>query len=158
MTKGKNMTKVSLLFIEWGLIILLFYYAGTAIIIAEWYILALWLTRGATGPFKAFFVSHFTPVSLISYLFIWWIATPIITAAFQKCIDNRFSAAELDVQMLGDGTIVVLHDDNLKRTTGVDKNVWEVTYDDIKDIDNGSFFSESFSGTTAPASVFSSGP
>lgn len=235
MTKGKNMTKVSLLFIEWGLIILFFYYAGTAIIIAEWYLLALWLTRGATGPFKAFFVSHFTPVSLISYLFIWWIATPIITAAFQcayyrrkeqlseevrqyeeppqyfkrypvlkwwliavcaisifvsgpqrfeqiswmlntdygmsmimahrgysvaapentipafqKCIDNRFSAAELDVQMLGDGMIVVLHDDNLKRTTGVDKNVWEVTYDDIKDIDNGSFFSESFAGITIP--------
>ena len=70
--------------------------------------------------------------------------------AFQKCIDNRVSAAELDVQMLGDGTIVVLHDDNLRRTTGVDKNVWEVTYDDIKDLDNGSFFDESYAGTTIP--------
>lgn len=39
--------------------------------------------------------------------------------AFQKCIDNRFTAAELDVQMLADGTIVVLHDDNLKRTAGI---------------------------------------
>jgi glycerophosphoryl diester phosphodiesterase len=70
--------------------------------------------------------------------------------AFQMCIDNRFTAAELDVQMLADGTVVVLHDDNLKRTTGVDKNVWEVTYDDIKDLDNGSFFDKSFAGTTIP--------
>ena len=70
--------------------------------------------------------------------------------AFQKCIDNGFSAAELDVQMLADGTIVVMHDDNLKRTTGLDKNVWEVTYNDIKDLDNGSFFDSSFAGTTIP--------
>ena len=70
--------------------------------------------------------------------------------AFQKCIDEDFSAAELDVQMLADGTIIVLHDDNLKRTTGVDKNVWEVTYDEIKDLDNGRFFDEEFAGTRIP--------
>ena len=70
--------------------------------------------------------------------------------AFQKCIDEDFSAAELDVQMLADGTIIVLHDDNLKRTTGVDKNVWEVTYDEIKDLDNGRFFNEEFAGTRIP--------
>jgi glycerophosphoryl diester phosphodiesterase len=70
--------------------------------------------------------------------------------AFQMCIDEDFSAAELDVQMLKDGTIIVMHDDNLKRTTGINKNVWEVTYDEIKDLDNGSFFSEEFEGTTIP--------
>ncbi len=67
--------------------------------------------------------------------------------AFQKCIDEGFSAAELDVQMLADGTIIVMHDDNLKRTTGVDKNVWEVTYDEIKNLDNGAFFDPKFEGT-----------
>lgn len=70
--------------------------------------------------------------------------------AFQMCIDEGFSAAELDVQMLKDGTIIVLHDSNLKRTTGLDKNVWEVTYDEIKDLDNGKFFSEKYEGTTIP--------
>ena len=74
--------------------------------------------------------------------------------AFQKCIDNRFTAAELDVQMLADGTIVVLHDDNLKRTAGIDKNVWEVTYSEIKDLDNGSFFDKSYAGTTIPTAGF----
>ena len=67
--------------------------------------------------------------------------------AFQKCIDEGFSAAELDVQMLADGTIIVMHDDNLKRTTGLDKNVWEVTYDEIKNLDNGAFFDPEFAGT-----------
>ena len=70
--------------------------------------------------------------------------------AFQMCIDEDFSAAELDVQMLKDGTIIVMHDDNLKRTTGIDKNVWEVTYDEIKDLDNGSFFDERYEGTRIP--------
>ena len=70
--------------------------------------------------------------------------------AFRMCIENDFSAAELDVQMLKDGTIIVLHDDNLKRTTGINKNVWEVTYDEIRDLDNGRFFSEEFEGTTIP--------
>ena len=70
--------------------------------------------------------------------------------AFKKCIDEDFSAAELDVQMLADGTIIVMHDDNFKRTTGYDKNAWEATYDEIKNLDNGSFFSEEYKGTKIP--------
>ena len=70
--------------------------------------------------------------------------------AFKMCMDEGFSAAELDVQMLGDGTIIVMHDDNLKRTTGLNKNVWEVTYDEIKDLDNGAFFDKAFEGTRIP--------
>ena len=70
--------------------------------------------------------------------------------AFKECVDRDFQAAELDVQMLADGTIIVLHDDNFKRTTGYDKNVWEATYDEIKDLDNGSFFDEEFRGTKIP--------
>ena len=70
--------------------------------------------------------------------------------AFKMCMDEGFSAAELDVQMLGDGTIIVMHDDNLKRTTGLNKNVWEVTYDEIRDLDNGAFFDKEFEGTGIP--------
>ena len=70
--------------------------------------------------------------------------------AFKECVDRDFQAAELDVQMLADGTIIVLHDDNFKRTTGYDKNVWEATYDEIKDLDNGSFFDEEFRETKIP--------
>ena len=239
MTKGKHTIKLALTVIQWSLLIIFFYYAGTAVIILEWYLLSMWLLRGAVDPLTVFFKVRFVPVSLIFYLMILWIATPIIFAAFQcsyyrrkkqlkeevrqyseptqyfkkypvlkwwliavcavsiffsgpqrfdqiswmlntdygmsmimahrgfsaqapentipafqMCKDNRVTAAELDVQMLADGTIVVLHDDNLKRTAGIDKNVWEVTYSEIKDLDNGSFFDKSYAGTTIPTAGF----
>lgn len=70
--------------------------------------------------------------------------------AFRKCMDEGVTAAELDVQMLKDGTIIVMHDSNLKRTTGVDKDVWDVTYDEIRDLDNGSYFGAEYAGTRIP--------
>lgn len=70
--------------------------------------------------------------------------------AFRKAIENGADAAELDVQMTKDGTVIVLHDSNLKRTTGLDKNVWQVTYDQIRDLDNGSFYSDVYQFTRIP--------
>ena len=70
--------------------------------------------------------------------------------AFEKAIDSGFTAAELDVQMTKDGEIVLLHDSNLKRTTGLNLNIWDVTYDEIKNLDNGSFFSSEYAGTKIP--------
>lgn len=40
-------------------------------------------------------------------------------SAFQNAIDNGY-AIELDVREIGDGTVVVFHDDTLKRMTGMD--------------------------------------
>ncbi len=57
---------------------------------------------------------------------------------------------ELDVQQTKDGKLIVLHDTNLRRTTGVNKNTWETTYDEIKDLDAGSFFSEKFKDERIP--------
>lgn len=57
---------------------------------------------------------------------------------------------ELDVQETKDGKIIVIHDTNLKRTTGLNKNAWEVTYDEIVDLDAGSFFNEKFKDEHIP--------
>ncbi len=57
---------------------------------------------------------------------------------------------ELDVQQTKDGKIIVLHDTNLKRTTGVNKNTWETNYDEIKKLDAGSFFSPKFKDERIP--------
>ena len=70
--------------------------------------------------------------------------------AFKKAIENGADAAELDVQLTKDGTVIVLHDSNLKRTTGLNKNVWDVTYDQIRDLDNGSFFDSKYEFTRIP--------
>ena len=65
-------------------------------------------------------------------------------AAFQNAIDQGADWVELDVQQTADGVLVVMHDANLKRTTGLDKEFWQVTYDEIKDLDNGSWFDPAF--------------
>ena len=57
---------------------------------------------------------------------------------------------ELDVQQTKDGKIIVIHDTNLKRTTGVNKNTWEVTYDDIKELDAGSHLDKKFKNERIP--------
>ncbi len=51
--------------------------------------------------------------------------------AFQKALDNKLNI-ELDIQILKDNTIIVYHDYNLKRMTGLDKKVKDCTYEDIK--------------------------
>ncbi|MBR1416742.1 MAG: glycerophosphoryl diester phosphodiesterase membrane domain-containing protein [Bacilli bacterium] len=57
---------------------------------------------------------------------------------------------ELDVRKTLDNQIVVIHDSNLKRTTGIDKKVSDLTYDEIKEFDAGSFFSEDFKDERIP--------
>ena len=53
--------------------------------------------------------------------------------AFERAIKNRY-IIELDVHILKDKNIVVFHDDNLKRMTGVDKDIKLTSYDEIKDL------------------------
>lgn len=70
--------------------------------------------------------------------------------ALQKAIEAGADYAEIDVQETADGRIVLLHDPDLKRTAGVKKNIWQVTYDELKSLDAGSWFSEEFSGERIP--------
>ena len=53
--------------------------------------------------------------------------------AFEKAIKNNL-IIELDVHILRDGTVIVFHDDNIKRMTGIDKCVKEMSYDEIKEV------------------------
>lgn len=47
-------------------------------------------------------------------------------AAFQRAIDHGY-AIELDTQLTADGTVIVLHDKSLARSSGIDKNVEDMT-------------------------------
>lgn len=51
--------------------------------------------------------------------------------AFDNATKNNLPI-ELDVHILKDNTLIVFHDDNLKRMTGKDCNVKDLTYDEIK--------------------------
>lgn len=51
--------------------------------------------------------------------------------AYEEAIKYGY-AIELDVQMTIDNVLVVIHDDNMKRILGVDKDVREMTYSELK--------------------------
>lgn len=51
--------------------------------------------------------------------------------AFKKAIQNNY-IIELDVHITKDGKVVVFHDDNLKRVTGVDRDLKDLNYNDLK--------------------------
>lgn len=53
--------------------------------------------------------------------------------AFERCVEKNVPI-ELDIHLLSDDTLVVFHDDNLKRMTGVDMELRTSTYEDIKDL------------------------
>jgi glycerophosphoryl diester phosphodiesterase len=71
-------------------------------------------------------------------------------ASMQEAINMKADFAELDVQETADGEIVLLHDDELKRTTGSSKNLWEMNYEDVKSLDAGSWFGEKYKGEPLP--------
>lgn len=71
-------------------------------------------------------------------------------AALRYAVGDMADYAEIDVQETKDGIIVLFHDVNLKRITGVKSNIWSKTYEEIKDLDAGSWFSEEFSEERIP--------
>lgn len=54
--------------------------------------------------------------------------------AFEAAGQSNFEGIECDVQVTKDGSIVISHDDNLKRLTGVDKVISASTFEEIKAI------------------------
>ena len=70
--------------------------------------------------------------------------------AFEAAINNYADYVELDVQETKDGVVVVMHDSNTKRTTGVKKNIWNLTYEELSELDAGSWFSEEYENTKIP--------
>ena len=65
----------------------------------------------------------------------------------------RFSHAdadELDIWLSKDGQIVVFHDDNTKRITGVDKLISEQTFDELRALDAGAWKGASWKGEKIP--------
>ena len=71
-------------------------------------------------------------------------------AAFRGALELGADWVELDVQQTRDGRIVVLHDPNTRRTTGVAGHIWNMTYEQVSRLDAGSRFSRDFAGEPIP--------
>lgn len=70
--------------------------------------------------------------------------------AIEKAIDEQADFVEVDVRVTKDGELVLLHDNNLKRTVGINKKIWDMSYAQIADLDAGSWLSKEYADTRIP--------
>ena len=71
-------------------------------------------------------------------------------SALEYAVEAMADYAEIDVQETKDGEIVLLHDSNLKRVTGLNANIWNLTYDEVSQLDAGVKFHKKFRGEQIP--------
>lgn len=70
--------------------------------------------------------------------------------AVELALDTASDYIEIDVQETKDGEVVLMHDSTMTRTTGVNKKVSDLTLEEIKQLDAGSWFSDEYVGTQIP--------
>ncbi|MFA5858380.1 MAG: glycerophosphodiester phosphodiesterase family protein [Elusimicrobiota bacterium] len=70
--------------------------------------------------------------------------------AFEFAWTLPVDGIELDVQLTKDEKVVVIHDTNTKRTAGVDLQVKDVTFDELRALDFGIFKGPKFKGYKIP--------
>jgi len=72
------------------------------------------------------------------------------TSAFNLALLNGFLHFETDCQLTKDGTVVILHDENLGRTNDGVGCAWDYTIDELKRLDAGSWFSAKYASVRIP--------
>jgi len=72
-------------------------------------------------------------------------------AAFHKALELGATGIETDVQVAKDGTVVIIHDETLTRTTGDPRLVKDINYEEMKALDAGSWFDPTFAGESIPS-------
>lgn len=70
--------------------------------------------------------------------------------AIGSCAENKVKWFETDVDILGDGTPVVIHDTHLDRTTNRTGSIYNLSAADLKGIDAGAWFGREYRGQKLP--------
>lgn len=91
-----------------------------------------------------------TPVIVVAHRGGAKVAPENTLAALEQAIRDGAPIAEIDVQQLADGTLIVMHDSNFKRTAGEDICVWDAEADALGKLEVGSFFSDAYRGEQIP--------
>ncbi len=60
--------------------------------------------------------------------------------AFERAVEQAADVLELDVRLTSDGVVVVIHDETLLRTAGLDRSVASLSLAELNSIDNGANF------------------
>ena len=71
-------------------------------------------------------------------------------SAIKKAIEENADYAEIDVMTTRDNKVVLFHDSTLKRIDGTNRSIANMTLDEVKEVDNGSYFSKDFKNERVP--------
>ena len=71
-------------------------------------------------------------------------------ASIEEAIRQGTDFVEIDVQENRDGTVVVIHDSDLMKVAGVATKVWDLSDQDLVDIDIGSWYAPEFGEQRVP--------
>ncbi len=66
--------------------------------------------------------------------------------AMTKAIEMGAAMSEVDVQQTADNRLVLFHDDELERTSNGEGNLYEKTYEELRNLDAGRWYGEEFAG------------
>ena len=66
-------------------------------------------------------------------------------SALRQAIADGAEYAEIDVQTTADGVVILIHDADLMRVSSVNQKIEEIRYEELGNIDIGSWFSKDFS-------------
>ncbi|MDO4908527.1 MAG: glycerophosphoryl diester phosphodiesterase [Corynebacterium sp.] len=71
-------------------------------------------------------------------------------AAFRAAHEHGCTWIETDVDVLGDGTPIIIHDTRLDRTTNAQGSYYDLAVSDLGSIDAGSWYGKEFAGEQIP--------
>lgn len=71
-------------------------------------------------------------------------------SAFKSALAMGVDMIETDIHMTADGEIIIMHDRTALRTAGVDRFITDMTLEEVRQLDAGSWFGPEFAGTQVP--------
>jgi glycerophosphoryl diester phosphodiesterase len=71
-------------------------------------------------------------------------------AGFREAKARGAQWVEFDVRLSADGVVFVMHDDSLRRTTGLNRYSGRMTWREMASLDAGGWFGEKFAGEPVP--------
>ncbi|USK53360.1 hypothetical protein LIS82_17325 [Cytobacillus solani] len=122
----------------------------------------MWVSTAAKKPFFlsliiwliisifSFILHPLQPFQSIAHRGASFYAPENTMAAFQKAVDLGFDFIEFDVRLSKDGHLVVIHDADVQRTTDGVGYIGDLTVQEIKMLDAGSWYSPEFSNERIP--------
>lgn len=72
-------------------------------------------------------------------------------SGLEEAILSGSDCAEVDVVQTADGVLVLSHDDSLKRITGTEKRISQLTYEELQNYDAGAYFGMQHQGEQFPS-------